>query len=70
MLKGDATWTYCPQSGAWYFEPTNRAKPPYMRQIVVEAIIDVDADGRLAGVEIVDVNVPEPAKLRSVKIDA
>jgi hypothetical protein len=52
MTRGEAYWTYDDQVGAWYFGLKPRAKPPYLRQVRVEAILDMDADGRLAGVEI------------------
>lgn len=45
----------------YYFAPTNRAKSPYLRQRLVKAIIDIAADGTLAGVELID-NMPPPPK--------
>lgn len=52
--NGLAGWTYDGEAGAWYFALHNRAAPPYLKQIRVEAILDLDADGRLAGVELLE----------------
>lgn len=52
LPKFPATWTYCHDTGCYYFAPTNRTKPPYLRQIIVEAVVDVASDGSLAGVEL------------------
>lgn len=46
--------------GAHYVKLQNAGPPPYLRQVRVEAILDVDADGRLAGIEIVDDRAPPP----------
>lgn len=54
MMKGTCYWIYDAEAGAWYFGLNERAPPPYKRQVFVEAILDLDADGRLAGVEIID----------------
>jgi uncharacterized protein YuzE len=53
MLKGSAYWTYDPEARAWYFGLNERAPMPYRQRIFVEAILDLDSDGRLAGVEII-----------------
>lgn len=60
MKKRPAYWTYDPEAHAYYFAPRYRTKPPYLRQIHVEAILDVASDGTLAGVEIIDVKAPLP----------
>lgn len=60
MRKRDAYWTYDPEAEAYYFAPVQRRKPPYRKQITVEAIIDVAADGTLAGIELLD--APPPPK--------
>jgi hypothetical protein len=52
MAKGTAHWSYDARGNAWWFLLNERAAPPYKRQVLVEAILDLDADGRLAGVEI------------------
>ena len=52
IVEGSARWKYDPRARAWYFALAERAEPPYLRQIVVEAILDMDSEGRLAGVEI------------------
>lgn len=59
LLKRDAYWTYTDEHGPlYYFAPANRAEPPYLKQIHSMAIIDVAADGTLAGVELIEVNLP------------
>lgn len=45
----------------YYFAPIGRAKPPYTTQRHVRAIIDIAADGTLAGVELIDDMPPPPA---------
>ena len=52
LPKFPATWTYDHDTGVYYFAPTNRAKPPYLRQRIVEAVVDIAADGSIAGVEL------------------
>jgi uncharacterized protein YuzE len=53
-VRGSAYWSYDPEARAWYFGLNERAEPPYKTQIIVQAILDLDAEGRLAGVEIID----------------
>lgn len=43
----------------YYFAPIDRSPPPYKEQRHVQAIIDIAADGTLAGVELID-NMPLP----------
>lgn len=43
----------------YYFAPVDRSPPPYLTQRYVNAIIDIAADGTLAGVELID-NMPDP----------
>lgn len=43
----------------YYFAPLDRAAGPFRQQRRVEAILDIDADGNLAGVELID-NMPPP----------
>ncbi len=57
---GEATWKWCEQYGQWYIALTERTQPPYLRQIHVEAIVDLDAEGRVCGIEIVDPDMPAP----------
>lgn len=45
----------------YYFAPSNRARPPYLKQREVKAIIDIADDGTLAGVELID-DMPPPPK--------
>jgi hypothetical protein len=54
MAEGSARWTYDEEARAWYFGLNERAAGPYSRQIIVKAIPDLDNEGRLAGVEIID----------------
>ena len=51
-MRGSACWTYDDEVKARYFGLNERSPPPYRKQIRVEAILDLDSDGRLAGVEI------------------
>ena len=44
----------------YYFRLGDRSPPPYLTQLHVSAILDVAADGTLAGVEIVDQCPPPP----------
>ena len=55
MERGSAYWTYDDEAGAWYLGLDERTPPPYTTQRHTNAILDLDADGRLAGVEL-----PEP----------
>jgi len=67
MKKYSAYWTYDPIVNAYYFAPSSRTKPPYLKQVRVEAILDVAKDGTLAGVEIIDPNAPPPPAKPSIK---
>ena len=49
MAKGTAHWSHDARGNAWWFLLNERAPPPCKRQVLVEAILDLDADGRLAG---------------------
>ncbi len=60
LERRSAYWTYDPEAEAYYFGLTDRRKPPYLKQIHVEAILDVADDGTLAGVEIIDPRAPKP----------
>ena len=60
-IEGTATWTWHEEAGgAWYVALDGRAVPPYLRQITVEAIVDVGSDGRVAGIKIIDALPPPP----------
>jgi uncharacterized protein YuzE len=63
MEKGTGMWTFDPTANAWYFALNERASPPYREQVFVEAIVDLDADGRVAGFEI----LAPPGALRPPK---
>lgn len=57
-----ATFTYDDEDGLrlYYFAPLERAPGP-LTQRHVRAIVDIAADGTLAGVELID-NMPDPPK--------
>lgn len=54
MIRGSGQWSYDESVGAWHFALTERADPPYQKQVTVEAILDLDHEGRLAGIEMID----------------
>ena len=57
-----AYWTYDYETDAYYFAPSNRTAPPYLKQVEVTAILDIASDGTLAGVELVMGTLPPPPK--------
>ncbi len=66
MEKRPAYWTHEADAEedaghVYYFAPTDRAPGPYKKQRHVEAIIDIAADGTLAGVELIE-DMPPPPK--------
>ncbi len=63
LEKRSAYWTYDEYGHrSYYFAPTNRVDPPYRKQVVVDAILDIASDGTLAGVELVMGDLPPPPK--------
>ena len=54
MANGSAHWNYDAVAGAWYIKLDEREPGPYSTQIKVTAILDLDRDGRLAGIEILE----------------
>lgn len=50
----------------YYFAPLARALPPYREQRHVNAIVDIAADGTLAGVELIS-NMPPPPATKAVE---
>lgn len=61
LEKRSAYFTYDPKhGGAYYFAPTERTPPPYRTQRQATAILDIAADGTLAGVELVIGELPPP----------
>jgi len=54
-----------PGGHLYYFAPTTAAAPPYLEQRKLQAILDIAADGTLAGVELIDDMPPPPGKCRS-----
>lgn len=51
--QGQAFWRYDESVNCWYVGLHERANPPYRTQVVVEAVLDLDENGHLAGIEIV-----------------
>lgn len=61
LERRPAYFTYDPKhGGAYYFAPSERAPQPYLVQREVTAILDIAADGTLAGVELVFGELPPP----------
>ncbi len=58
MERGEAYWTYDSEAGAWYFGLKSKAAPPYLTQRHFDAIVDLDAEGRLAGIELLQPLLP------------
>ena len=58
MKHNRAYFTYDPEAKAYYFAPENRTAPPYHHQQHATAILDIAADGTLAGVELVIGDLP------------
>jgi hypothetical protein len=63
--RRQAFWTHDDEAAKdvghlYYFAPTNRMPPPYLKQRRVTAIIDIASDGTLAGVELIDEMPPPP----------
>lgn len=57
------THEHDPHAGhLYYFGPVARTAPPYKTQRIVRAIVDIAADGTLAGVELIDDMPPPPKK--------
>lgn len=69
MKRGEAYWTYSSDGGVhcYYFAPSTRVKPPYHEQREVTAIIDIAADGTLAGVELVFDMPPPPSPVEETE---
>ena len=61
MIRGTAKWTYDGEADAWYFALDERQAPPYLTQRRIEAIVDIAADGTLAGIEILVPMPPPPS---------
>lgn len=62
LIEHPATFTHDGAHGhAYYFAPTPPAPPPYLKQVHVDAIVDLAADGTLAGVELIIDDIPPPA---------
>jgi hypothetical protein len=55
-----AWWTYDGEAEAYYFAPTDAAKPPYLTQRRVVGVIDIAKDGTLAGIELINVDAAAP----------
>jgi len=63
LLQQAATFTHDGEMGdAYYFAPVERAAPPYLKQVHADAILDIGADGSLAGVELLLEGIPPHSK--------
>jgi uncharacterized protein YuzE len=62
MLRGSGSWSYDAMASAWYFSLEERTDPPIRDSIFVEARIDLDNDGRVAGVELLDPRLLPPKR--------
>lgn len=60
MTRHPATYTFDPSHNLYYFRVDGAQPPPYLNQRHVSAILDLDGDGNLAGVELID-NMPPPS---------
>jgi hypothetical protein len=66
LKKHSAWWTFDERASEehglrlYYFSPSNRGRPPYREQLHVEAILDIAADGTLAGIELIHGDLPLP----------
>jgi hypothetical protein len=64
IAEGQATWrcSLTEQGNLWYLRLSERRYPPYVKQIHVEAIVDIADDGTVAGIEIIDEKMLGPPK--------
>jgi uncharacterized protein YuzE len=60
MLRGSGSWSYDAAASAWYFKLDQRAEPPVRDCVFVEARIDLDDEGRVVGVEMLDPRLLPP----------
>lgn len=68
MISADVTHENDPHAGhLYYVKIEGSAPPPYVTQRRVEAIIDIAADGTLAGIELIDKMPPPPAEACPVR---
>jgi hypothetical protein len=72
MEKRAAYFTFDDQAAEtvgnlYYFAPLDRSPGPYRTQIHVTAIVDIAADGTLAGVELIDGMPPPPNRVTHVE---
>jgi len=51
MIRGTAQWSYDPTVRAWYIKLDECALPPFTDNDSLEVTVDLDSDGRLAGIE-------------------
>jgi hypothetical protein len=71
--QGQAYWRYDDSVNCWYVGLHERSNPPYRKQVIVEAVLDLDEDGRLAGTELVtpcNEGKPIPPPISAEKRDA
>ena len=76
LRRHTAWWTHDADAAIevghlYYFAPADRSPGPYKTQRHVTAIIDIAADGTLAGVELIDDMPPPPAadRLASTQVE-
>jgi uncharacterized protein YuzE len=62
MIKGSGYWTYDASASAWYFGFNERTDPPLRDSVFVEARVDLDAEGRVAGIELLDPRLLPPTR--------
>lgn len=56
MIRGNGSWSYDEDAEAWYFRLEERGKPPYLKQVRTEALVDIDSEGKVAGIEIISLD--------------
>ena len=54
QITGTAYWTYDPRGEAWYFGLDEVASSPQTTHVTVQAVVELDANGRLVGIQILD----------------
>lgn len=67
-MNGTAKWTFDPKIGAWYFALGNRKPGPYLRNKQVTALVDMDNEGNIAGLELLDRTPPSQGRSHRKKV--
>lgn len=69
MASGNATWTCHLEHGPlWYIKLAEADAPPYFTQREVRAVLDIDQNGKLAGVELIE-DMPSPPATKPTTTD-